>query len=545
MRRLSRTAALTGAALIALGAVQPAFAAPRGGFSVSGKDGPFIKQVSGRTLGGAGGSGAAMGLASDAINQGQYQAARLRMPETEAKVAELLSRIEANWPYAKDQPVQVHILGVDNYNAYALPDGSIIVGFGLLDMAQSDDEVAFILAHELGHIRLNHFEKAEAPQASGGQLSKAATVLAVGAAVGAATGGFGGMDAASLDAARRATAANDLLNFMNNTMVSPDHSREKEDEADALGFDLANLAPYAAETASARVFDTIQADEDRRAKLSEALNDQLKKELGAAVKDGRAASLVMTGMSGGSIRGGLLTGAARIGLGVAAQRSGDGPKHRKPEERKAGIADYSVTAYPDGLPLVDEQKAWLDSVRSSKEYQDAKIAVAAVKQAMINRAAGDYTGAEAELAKVGTTQFAAAPLVVNEMARVRGDMGDPTRSNELFNQAHQSPDQTVDGYVDHVRMLYQAGKADDAVGIVDAGAARFNGDEKPFLSLLIAIYKTNKMEAEAEQYMQKCASHRDPGLTKDCELAYGGPASGGGGRGGGLPGLGIGGLLGR
>jgi predicted Zn-dependent protease len=544
MRRLSRATAASAAALIAFASAQPTLAASRDGFSVSGKEGPFLKQISGRTLGGANGGGAAMGLASDAINQGQYQAARLRMPQTEAKVADLLGRIEANWPYAKDAPVQVHILGVDNYNAYALPDGSIIVGFGLLDMAQSDDELAFILAHELGHIRLNHFDKATAPASGGGQLSKAATVLAVGAAVGAA-GGFGGMDSAALDATRRATASNDLLNFVNNTMVSPDHSREKEDEADALGFDLANLAPYAAETASARVFDTIQADEERRAKLSEALNGQLKKELGAAVKDGRAASLVMTGMSGGSLRGGLLQGAGRIALGVAAQRSGDGPKHRNPEERKAGIAEYSVTAYPDGLPLVDEQKAWLEDVRATPEFQEAKVAVGAVKQAMILRAAGDYPAAEAELTKVAATQFAGAPLVVNEMARVRGDMGDADRSDALFNQAHQSPDQTVDGYVDHVRMLYQAGKADDAVGVVDAGAARFNGDEKPFLSLLIAIYKTNKMDAEAEQYLQKCAAHREPGLTKDCELAYGGPAESGGRRGGGLPGLGIGGLLGR
>lgn len=543
MSRLSRAASASAAALIALSCVPPAMAAPRGGFSVSGEDGPFLKQVSGRTLGGATDGRAAMGLASDAINQGQYQAARLRMPQTEAKVAELLGRIEANWPYAKGAPIQVHILGVDNYNAYALPDGSIIVGFGLLDMAQSDDEIAFILAHELAHVRLNHFDRAP-PRTSGGggQLSKAATVLAVGAAVGAA-GGFGGMDTAALDATRRATASNDLLNFVNNTMVSPDHSREKEDEADALGFDLANLAPYSAETASARVFDTIQADEERRARLSEALSGQMKKELGAAVKDGRAASLVMSGMSGGSLRGGLLQGAGRIALGVAAQRSGEGPKHRRPEERKAGIADYSVNAYPDGLPLVDEQKVWLDDLRATTEYQEAKVAVAAVRQAMINRAAGDYAGAEAELAKVAATQFAAAPLVVNEMARVRGDMGDPARSDALFNQAHQSPDQTVDGYVDHVRMLYQAGRSDDAVGVVDAGAARFDGDEKPFLSLLIAIYKSSKMEAEAEQYLQKCAAHREPGLTKDCELAYGGPADGGGGRG--LPSIGIGGLLGR
>ena len=34
-----------------------------------------------------------------------------------------------------------------------------MVAFGLLDQAQSDDEVAFILAHELGHLRLGHFAK--------------------------------------------------------------------------------------------------------------------------------------------------------------------------------------------------------------------------------------------------------------------------------------------------------------------------------------------------------------------------------------------------
>ena len=61
----------------------------------------------------------------------------------------------------------MHILGVDYYNAYSLPDGSIVVAFGLLDQAQSDDEVAFVLAHELGHVRLGHFaaKAARAPAA--------------------------------------------------------------------------------------------------------------------------------------------------------------------------------------------------------------------------------------------------------------------------------------------------------------------------------------------------------------------------------------------
>ncbi|HEY9217487.1 MAG TPA: hypothetical protein VIO94_05510, partial [Phenylobacterium sp.] len=372
----------------------------------------------------------------------------------------------------------------------------------------------------------------------------AVALLAVGAAVGSA-GGFSGMDSGALEAARMATASGDLLKFVN-LMDSPDHTIEQEDESDAIGFDLTNLTPYAAETASARVFDTIQADADNRAKLSEQLGAQMKKQLEGAVKDGSAVSTVMTGVSGGDIRGSLFRGAARVGLGMAANR-GEGPKHRTPEARKKGIADYSVAAYPDGLPLRDEQKTWLDEVRGTREYADARVTVQAVKAAMILRASGKYAEAEAELSKANATSFRASPLVLNAAARVRGDMGDPDRSDQLFKQAHQSPDQTVDGYVDHVRMLYQAGRADPAVAMVDEGSARFGGDDKPFLALLIGIYKQAGMSSEQAQYFNRCVSYKDPGLSKDCEVANGGAGSSqASAPRPGLPGLGgLGGLIGR
>ncbi|HEY7852263.1 MAG TPA: hypothetical protein VIB82_04765, partial [Caulobacteraceae bacterium] len=141
-----RSVALGALAAGGLAAAPPAGALSMGGgggFSVSGKKGPFVKQVANRNLGGQVNTGAtgSMGLATDAVNLGQYQAARLRMPQTEARVAALLGRIDARWPYGKDQPIKVNILGVDYYNAYSLPDSSIVVAFGLLDQAQSDDEV--------------------------------------------------------------------------------------------------------------------------------------------------------------------------------------------------------------------------------------------------------------------------------------------------------------------------------------------------------------------------------------------------------------------
>lgn len=513
MVRATKAAALAAAALMAFGEPAAAISMPGGGFSVSGKKGPFLKQVAGRKIetAAAQGEGAALGLASHAINQGQFQAARLRMPQTEAQIGAMLARIEANWPYAKGRPLQVHVLAVDYYSAYSLPDGSIVVGFGLLDRAQSDDEVAFVLAHELGHVRLGHFSKNATMQKRRELIGQLDQLYQVGSAM--RGGGLGGFNSAEAAAGRRAGATADLLNFMNNVMVEPSWSRAQEDEADVIGFDLAQLAPYAADTASARVFDTIQADKENRAALSKALEEQLSKELGRAVTSGTVTSM----MSGGGLGFGLLKGAGRIALGVAAQSEG-GPKHRPPEERKKGVADYSAEAYPDGLPLRDEQKAWLTVVRATREYAEAKIAVAALQSAMKRRAEGDYVAAEADITRARQTIYRDAPVLLNEAARIRGDMGDIDRADDLFTQAHLGPDQTYDGYVDHVRMLYEAKRDDRALLVVEHGTERF-GDDKPFLALLISISRQNGREVAARAYLQRCLESGDEGLKKDCQTA--------------------------
>ncbi len=41
-------------------------------------------------------------------------------------------------------------------NAFALPDGSIRVYSGLLDLMKDDNEVFFVIGHEIGHVKLGH-----------------------------------------------------------------------------------------------------------------------------------------------------------------------------------------------------------------------------------------------------------------------------------------------------------------------------------------------------------------------------------------------------
>ncbi len=515
--------ALAGAALIALAGLQPGFAAPRGDrFSVSGKGGPFIKAVAGRRLGVDAVGGPALGLASDALNRGDYQAARLRMPQTEARVRALLDRIEARWPYAKTQPVTVRMVGIDYYSAYSLPDGSIMVGLGLLEQARSDDEVAFVLAHELGHIRLGHFsQNAGRAEKADETASRLGALYLIGStAYGLGRGGsVGGALAA---AGAKAEATSDYLHFLAKAMVEPTHSRVQEDEADALGFDLAQAAAFAADSASAQVFDTIQADQETRKATQNALTAQLKAQLGQLVNADTAQSFLSGGPSTQSLKQGLFKGAGRLALGFAAARQEDsGPRHRSPQARKKGIADYSADAYPGGLPLRDEQTAWLTQVRAAREYQDGQATVAAVRAAMKARGDGDPAGAERELAKTSRNQFASAPLVVNEAARIRDDLRDTARADALFTRAEQSPDQSIDGYLDHARMFYRLGRNDRAMAILRQGIARFGADDKPFISLEVAVSRQEGRVGEARAYLDKCLAYDEPGLTKDCQEAAG------------------------
>lgn len=59
----------------------------------------------------------------------------------------------------KDLIYTFKVLKGDEFNAFALPDGYIYVYKGLVDKIKSDDEIAAVLAHELGHLAARHHEK--------------------------------------------------------------------------------------------------------------------------------------------------------------------------------------------------------------------------------------------------------------------------------------------------------------------------------------------------------------------------------------------------
>ncbi|SMR83297.1 Peptidase family M48 [Aliiroseovarius halocynthiae] len=71
-------------------------------------------------------------------------------PAGNAAMQSMYTRLnpEADLPY----DVQIHILDHPMVNAFALPGGRIVFFRGLLEEAENPDEVAAVLAHEIGHV---------------------------------------------------------------------------------------------------------------------------------------------------------------------------------------------------------------------------------------------------------------------------------------------------------------------------------------------------------------------------------------------------------
>ncbi len=63
----------------------------------------------------------------------------------------LLDELVTLWPEANEQAYNINIVDEDQVNAFALPGRNIVVLRGLLDEVESENELAMVLAHELGH----------------------------------------------------------------------------------------------------------------------------------------------------------------------------------------------------------------------------------------------------------------------------------------------------------------------------------------------------------------------------------------------------------
>src|SRR5438552_11805408 len=76
-------------------------------------------------------------------------------PRLDTYVQELGRRLAARSP-RRDVSYTFAVVDMAEPNAFALPGGEIFVSRGLLVLANSEDELAGVLGHEIGHVAARH-----------------------------------------------------------------------------------------------------------------------------------------------------------------------------------------------------------------------------------------------------------------------------------------------------------------------------------------------------------------------------------------------------
>lgn len=157
-------------------------------------------------------------------------------------ISEYVNRVGQNLVRNSDVkvPVTIKVLDSEDVNAMALPGGFFYVNSGLIMKAESESELAGVMAHEIAHIAARHGTK----QATRGQLVNLATIPLI------FMGGWTGYGI------RQATSIVVPIGFLS-------FSRGFEAEADLLGLQYLYKAGYDP-TAFVDFFEKIQSDEKKK-----------------------------------------------------------------------------------------------------------------------------------------------------------------------------------------------------------------------------------------------------------------------------------------
>ena len=121
-------------------------------------------------------------------------------------------------------------LDSDEINAFAAPGGLILATRGLLKCCQNEDQLAAVLAHEIGHVEKLHGLRA----IKTGRLNSALTILAVEA----------GKNLAGEQLAEVTQAFDESINDITDTLMNSGYSRKLEYEADAAAVAILKQSGY-------------------------------------------------------------------------------------------------------------------------------------------------------------------------------------------------------------------------------------------------------------------------------------------------------------
>lgn len=363
-------------------------------------------------------------LGESVVRQIRAAGGYLDDPEINDYLNELGHRLVAAVPDGR-QDFEFFAVPDPSINAFALPGGFIGVNLGLILLAQTESELASVLAHEITHVTQRHMARSMAGQQRSILYSLAALALAIAAS--RSNSASSGQVVSAGVASAQALALQSQINY----------TREHEFEADRIGFQRLDAAGFD-DTAMATFMERLQ----RASRFS----------------DSSAPSY-------------LRTHPITYERVAEAQARAFGKPYRQVTDSldfhlvRALARSYSGTA--------NEAIAYFNAALAEQKYNSEVAARYGLVASLLR--AGDYKRAKAEL----TTLEKIAPPhpMIEAMAgHVYMESGDLNTAIARFESALVRYPNKMQLVYDYPETLIKAGRARDAVNFLERELARFPGD---------------------------------------------------------------------
>lgn len=452
--------------------------------------------------------------------------------ELEDYLNELLGRIKAA-AGVSGLPGRAYIRAQDGLSAEATAAGNIYVDIGLLNNAPNEDAIVGILAHEFGHIMLQHHES---DSIFDGLRSMQSLAIVAGGIYQAAMASQGGNAAAAQKHFQKNLGKADVAAYVADNVIHTTWNRDQERDADRFAADMLTRLGYSYEDGWKPIMEKVFQWSERQEALRKKRNaqnmqlvfDMVCPELkqppssqynpNQSLKDGLKQAFKDTvDLHKNCLQKISKTTNPQVATLLSASRPEDGilgflaRKHDSADERLATIFAYREENGHDVLAPSPRDGEWL-RIRSDKKIATQMNIYRASLHLMENIDKNPQY-----VKDLTATAAGKGPLPVYALFRYFQHYGDAKSAEQAIMHAHQGNGirattwPVLTTVVDH--QLNQ-NRARDAIAILEQGFVDF-GEPPEKIPQMLNYYRRVNYQQGADEMIRRC-TFKYPRLRDIC-----------------------------
>lgn len=469
---------------------------------------------------------------------------------TSTFLAGVRNRLFTAWP-CEGTPPEIDITSQRGYNATATADGHVIVGMGLLEAVETEDELAFFVAHEMAHVLTGHLTGKKQLESLtetirlgmeirrvGGTAKKMKAKKVPGKSQGKGKK-LGNKHEFYLEDPEEVRKLNgETYAIMNDVMdvatvaMAPQWSRQREDLADLVGIDLMARAGYSLAALELGFQKLYEANHKNSVRLKETNNrlNGIKEKYSIATLQNMTPEQ-QQGFQGflsdpqgfGKSRSDKLLKSLKKDLRKDAIKMVFGGAHRKPDARMDRLRRYIGNFHRSNMkPLMNKNKSAYASNMVSGDFVALKKISISLRDANASLAVGDFDTADKLVRQASggrNSNFARLRLLKAQIREQQGRKDLATQNLELALLSPYPGQATYEGLaLDYLEQRRYAA----VLATVSKGEKRYN-DKVHFLPERINVALQLKKNDEAEAYYKQCQDSKATYILGPCLAAIASP----------------------